>query len=43
MAEDNRRASNGDQVARIAGLAIKQKQSVDFTGYWQRDLCQTTP
>ena len=34
--EDNRRESNGDQVARIAGLAMKRKQSVDFTGYWQR-------
>ncbi len=34
--EDNRRASNGDQTYRIAGLAMKRKQSVDFTGYWQR-------
>ena len=34
--EDNRRASNGDQVARLAGLAMKRKQSVDFTGYWQK-------
>ena len=34
--EDNRRASNGDQVARLTGLAMKRKQSVDFTGYWQR-------
>ncbi len=34
--EDNRRASNGDQTFRIAGLAMKRKQSVDFTGYWQR-------
>jgi len=31
-----RRASNGDQTYRIAGLAMKRKQSVDFTGYWQR-------
>jgi transposase-like protein len=34
--EDNRRVRNGDQVQRVAGLAMKQKQSVDFTGYWQR-------
>ena len=36
--EDNRRASNGDQVARLAGLAMKNKPSVDFGGYWQRHL-----
>jgi transposase-like protein len=36
--EDNRRASNGDQVARLAGLAIKNKPSVDFSGYWQRHI-----
>jgi hypothetical protein len=29
--EDNRRASNGDQVSRIAGLAMVNKPSVDFT------------
>jgi transposase-like protein len=34
--EDNRRVSNGDQVQRISTLAMKHKQSVDFTGYWQR-------
>src|SRR3954447_3570377 len=34
--EDNRRVSNGDQVSRLAGLATKQKPSVDFSGYWQR-------
>jgi transposase-like protein len=34
--EDNRRISNGDQVQRIAGLALKRGKSVDFTGYWQR-------
>jgi hypothetical protein len=34
--EDNRRVSNGDQTCRIAGLAMKRKHSVDFTGYWQR-------
>jgi hypothetical protein len=34
--EDNRRMSNGDQVARLAGLALSKKMSPDFTGYWQR-------
>jgi len=34
--EDNRRVSNGDQVRRVAGLALKRGKSVDFTGYWQR-------
>jgi hypothetical protein len=34
--EDNRRAKNGDQVSRLASLAMKQKPSVDFSGYWQR-------
>jgi transposase-like protein len=36
--EDNRRVSNGDQVRRIASLAMKRSRSVDFTGYWQRHL-----
>jgi hypothetical protein len=34
--EDNRRAANGSQVDRIGALALKQKPSVDFSGYWQR-------
>jgi len=34
--EDNRRVSNGDQVRRIAALAMARKPSVDFSGYWQR-------
>jgi len=34
--EDNRRVSNGEQVERIAKLAMKRKPSVDFSGYWQR-------
>jgi hypothetical protein len=34
--EDNRRLSNGEQVNRIAGLALTNKPSVDFAGYWQR-------
>ena len=36
--EDNRRLSNGEQASRLGGLAIAQKPSVDFTGYWQRHL-----
>jgi hypothetical protein len=34
--EDNRRVSNGDQVQRVAKLALRRKPSVDFGGYWQR-------
>jgi hypothetical protein len=34
--EDNRRSSNGEQVNRLAGLAMQNKPSVDFSGYWQR-------
>ena len=30
--------SNGDQVNRLAGLAMAQKPSVDFSGYWQRHV-----
>lgn len=36
--EDNRRVSNGDQVQRVAGLAMNRKPSVDFAGYWQRHV-----
>jgi hypothetical protein len=36
--EDNRRVSNGDQVTRVAALAMKRGKSVDFTGYWQRHI-----
>jgi hypothetical protein len=36
--EDNRRAPNGEQVSRIAALAMKRKPSVDFSGYWQRHV-----
>jgi hypothetical protein len=32
------RVSNGDQVNRIAALALKRGKSVDFTGYLQRHL-----
>jgi transposase-like protein len=36
--EDNRRSSNGEQVNRVAGLALASKPSVDFSGYWQRHI-----
>jgi hypothetical protein len=36
--EDHRRMSNGDQVHTVAGLAMKERQSVDFSGYWQRHI-----
>src|ERR1700733_11668451 len=36
--EDNRRVSYGDQVNRIAALALKRGTSVDFTGYWRRHI-----
>jgi hypothetical protein len=32
----NRRVSNGDQVSRIAHLAMKGGRPVNFTGYWRR-------
>jgi hypothetical protein len=36
--EDNRRLSNSEQVNRVAALALTNKPSVDFTGYWQRHI-----
>ena len=36
--EDNRRVTNGEQVHRVAGLALRRKPSPDFTGYWQRHV-----
>src|ERR1700678_291142 len=36
--EDHRRMANGDQVRQLAGLALRNKPSVDFSGYWQRRL-----
>jgi transposase-like protein len=36
--EDNRRSSNGEQVNRIATLAMATKPSIDFSGYWQRHI-----
>lgn len=38
--EDNRRVSNGEQVSRVARLALVSKPSVDFSGYWQRHVRQ---
>jgi hypothetical protein len=37
-AEEITGASNGDQVSRVAALAMKRGKSVDFTGYWQRHI-----
>lgn len=34
--EDHRREPNGSQVDRIVALAMHNKPSVDFCGYWQR-------
>lgn len=34
--EDHRRTANGEQVNRVAMLALKRGPSVDFSGYWQR-------
>jgi transposase-like protein len=34
--EDNRRVPNGEQVNRVAKLALGRKKSVDWNGYWQR-------
>jgi transposase-like protein len=39
--EDNRRESNGAQASRVAGLAMQQKPSVDFSGYWQRHISKS--
>src|SRR5580698_476025 len=36
--EDNRRVRNGEQVERVAHLAMMRKPSVDFSGYWQRHI-----
>src|ERR1700731_177180 len=33
--EDHRRDPNGTQVGRVAMLAMRNKPSVDFCGYWQ--------
>jgi len=36
--EDHRRDPNGVQVDRIVALAMRNKPSVDFCGYWQRSI-----
>ena len=36
LGQDEGRGSKGSQVNRLAGLAMKGKPSVDFSGYWQR-------
>ena len=32
----SRRVANGEQVERVAGLAMKNRPSANFAGYWQR-------
>ena len=34
--EDHRRDAHGAQARLVAGLALRARPSVDFTGYWQR-------
>jgi hypothetical protein len=34
--EDHRRQPDGSQVDRVVSLAMRNKPSVDFCGYWQR-------
>jgi transposase-like protein len=34
--EDHRRMANGEQMFRVAALALHKKTSPDFVGYWQR-------
>jgi hypothetical protein len=36
--EDNRRVSNGEQTRNVASLAMRKGPSVDFSGYWQRQV-----
>jgi len=36
--EDNRRDTNGEQTRTMAHLAMKREPSVDFSGYWQRQI-----
>jgi hypothetical protein len=38
LRKDSRCASNGEQANRLAGLAMKNRPSVDFSGYWQRHI-----
>jgi transposase-like protein len=41
--EDHRRDSNGEQVDRVIGLAMRARPSVDFCGYWQRSYARSIP
>lgn len=34
--EDSRRVANGEQVQRVVQLAMANRPSADFSGYWQR-------
>ena len=34
--EANRRMPNGDQISRVARLAMVRRPSLDFSAYWQR-------
>jgi hypothetical protein len=36
--QNDRSASNGEQVSRLAALVVKNKPSFDFSGYWQRHI-----
>jgi hypothetical protein len=40
--EDHRRDPNGVQVDRVVALAMQNKPSVDFCGYWQRSQIAAT-
>jgi ISXO2-like transposase domain len=36
--EDHRKDPNGFQVDRVVALVMRNKPSVDFCGYWQRNV-----
>jgi hypothetical protein len=36
--EDKSAYSNGEQMGRLAALAMKAERLVDCTGYWQRHI-----
>jgi hypothetical protein len=40
--EDHRKDPNGSQVDRVVALVMKNKPSVDFWGYWQRQYPDIT-
>ena len=41
--EDRRRITNGDLVRKLAELALTNKPSIDFAGYWQRHRAAHDP